>query len=124
MAGLVGFQDPPRSDSASLISRIKELGIRVVMITGDGLLTAKAIAAKIGIGDCNCAGETLNDAHWTDDEGCEVYAEVLNILDSHDKDMAYWYEAYIPTFDAAPVEGRLSRVVEPRTLRVGLKAYF
>ena len=54
----------------------------------------------------------------------EVYAEVLNILDSHDKDMAYWYEAYIPTFDAAPVEGRLSRVVEPRTLRVGLKAYF
>ena len=47
------------------------------MITGDGLLTAKAIAAKIGIGDCSCAGETLNDTHWADDEGCEVYAEVL-----------------------------------------------
>jgi H+-transporting ATPase len=77
MAGLVAFQDPPRSDSASLVSRIKDLGIRVVMITGDGLLTAKAIAAKIGIGDCSCAGKTLNDTHWTDDEGCEVYAEVL-----------------------------------------------
>ena len=51
----------------------------------------------------------------------EVYAEVLNVLDSRDKDIAYWYESYIPSFDASPVEGRLSRVVEPRTLRFGLK---
>ena len=51
VAGLVGLQDPPRPDSASLISRLKKLGIRIVMITGDGLLTAQAIAAKIGIGD-------------------------------------------------------------------------
>ncbi|MBE3142988.1 MAG: HAD-IC family P-type ATPase, partial [Planctomycetes bacterium] len=77
VAGLVGLQDPPRSDSAGLISRLKKLGIRVVMITGDGLLTAQAIAAKIGIGDHACPGETLNDAHWTNEEGCEVYAEVL-----------------------------------------------
>ena len=28
-------------------------------------------------------------------------------------------KSYIPAFDAAPVEGRLSRVVEPRTVRVG-----
>jgi H+-transporting ATPase len=77
VAGLVGLQDPPRSDSAALISRLKKLGIRVVMITGDGLLTAQAIAAKIGIGNHACPGETVNDAHWTDDEGCEVYAEVL-----------------------------------------------
>jgi outer membrane receptor protein involved in Fe transport len=54
----------------------------------------------------------------------EVYAEVLNLLDSSDKDIAYWYESYIPGFDAAPVEGRLSRVVEPRTLRVGAKYKF
>lgn len=49
----------------------------------------------------------------------EVYGEVLNILDSRDKDIAYSYESYIPAFDAAPVDGRLSRVVEPRTVRVG-----
>jgi len=49
MAGLVAFQDPPRPDSASLISRLKSLGVRVVMITGDGLLTAQAIAEKINI---------------------------------------------------------------------------
>ena len=54
----------------------------------------------------------------------EVYAELLNILDSHDKDIAYYYESYIPKFDPAPTDGRLSRVVEPRTLRVGAKYTF
>jgi outer membrane receptor protein involved in Fe transport len=54
----------------------------------------------------------------------EVYAEVLNLLDSHDKDIAYAYESFIPAFDAAPIDGRLSRVVEPRTLRVGAKYSF
>jgi H+-transporting ATPase len=77
MAGLVALQDPPRPDSPGLILRLKELGIRVVMITGDGLQTAKAIAAKIGIGDQACSDEILEDNHWSSDEGCEVYAEVL-----------------------------------------------
>jgi outer membrane receptor protein involved in Fe transport len=49
----------------------------------------------------------------------EVYGDILNVLNSRDKDITYVYESYIPTFDAAPVEGRLSRVVEPRTVRVG-----
>ncbi|MET0366075.1 MAG: TonB-dependent receptor [Sphingobium sp.] len=57
-------------------------------------------------------------------KGIEVYAEVLNILDSRDKDIAYSYESYLPSFDTAPTEGRLSRVVEPRTLRVGVKYTF
>jgi H+-transporting ATPase len=77
MAGLVAFQDPPRPDSASLISRLKSLGVRVIMITGDGLLTAQAIAAKIGIGSNACSGESINEPHWSDGKGCEVYAEVL-----------------------------------------------
>ena len=54
----------------------------------------------------------------------EVYAEVLNLLDSRDKDIAYFYQSFIPKFDTAPVEGRLSRVVEPRTFRVGTKLRF
>ena len=49
----------------------------------------------------------------------EVYGELLNIFNSRDKDIAYVYESYIPAFDAAPTDGRLSRVVEPRTVRVG-----
>jgi len=55
----------------------------------------------------------------------EIFGEVLNIFDSRDKDIAYYYESYIPAFDAgAPVEGRLSRVVEPRTVRIGAKVNF
>ena len=55
----------------------------------------------------------------------ELYAEVLNLLDSRDKDMAYDYESYIPAFDTnGPVDGRLSRVMEPRTLRVGATVKF
>ncbi len=53
----------------------------------------------------------------------EIFGEVLNILDSSDKDITYYYESYIPTFDSAPVEGRLSRVIEPRTVRFGVKFY-
>ena len=49
----------------------------------------------------------------------EVYGELLNVFDSRDKDIAYYYESYIPAFDKAPTDGRLSRVVEPRTVRVG-----
>ncbi len=54
----------------------------------------------------------------------EVYAELLNVLDSKDKDITYYYESYLPKFDTAPVEGRLSRTVEPRTIRVGAKYTF
>jgi outer membrane receptor protein involved in Fe transport len=52
-------------------------------------------------------------------ENFEVYGDLLNVLNSRDKDITYFYESYIPAFDAAPVEGRMSRVVEPRTVRVG-----
>lgn len=52
----------------------------------------------------------------------EFYGELLNIFNSRDKDIAYYYASYIPAFDATgPQEGRLSRVVEPRTVRVGVK---
>jgi outer membrane receptor protein involved in Fe transport len=49
----------------------------------------------------------------------EVYGDLLNIFNSRDKDITYFYEAYVPAFDPAPAEGRMSRVVEPRTVRVG-----
>jgi hypothetical protein len=54
----------------------------------------------------------------------ELYAEILNIFDSRDEDIAYFYESYLPAIDAAPVAGRLSRVVEPLTVRIGAKFKF
>ncbi len=77
VAGLVALQDPPRSDSKKLISHLKELGIKVIMITGDGLETAKAVAESIGIGRNACRNESIDDPKLLKDESCEVYAEVL-----------------------------------------------
>lgn len=55
----------------------------------------------------------------------QVYGELLNILNSRDKDIAYYYESYIPAFDTSgPTDGRLSRVVEPRTFRLGARVNF
>jgi H+-transporting ATPase len=48
--GLLALEDPPRSDSKALIQNLHDLGVRVIMITGDGLATARAVASRVGIG--------------------------------------------------------------------------
>jgi outer membrane receptor protein involved in Fe transport len=53
-----------------------------------------------------------------------VFGELLNVFDSDGKDIVYWYESYLPVIDPGPTEGRLSRSLEPRTLRVGLRYHF
>lgn len=49
-AGLLALSDPPRGDSAEMIRRIGKLGIRSLMLTGDGLETAREVAERVGIG--------------------------------------------------------------------------
>jgi H+-transporting ATPase len=48
--GLIALADSPRDDAKDSIAKIKELGIRVIMLTGDTSGTAKAIAEQVGIG--------------------------------------------------------------------------
>ncbi len=47
--GLLALADPPRPDAATLVRRLTDLGVRVVMLTGDGAATAAAIAAQVGL---------------------------------------------------------------------------
>ena len=49
--GLQGMIDPPKKDAIEAIKKCKTAGIRPVMITGDHIQTAKAIANQLGIGD-------------------------------------------------------------------------
>ena len=47
--GLIGFLDPPRQSVKAAVRECQTAGIRVIMITGDHLLTAHAIAEQIGL---------------------------------------------------------------------------
>ena len=49
MAGLLAVSDPIKASSLEALSILRSFDIRVIMATGDGLATAKSVAAKLGI---------------------------------------------------------------------------
>jgi H+-transporting ATPase len=49
LIGLVALSDPPRSDAAALITELKDLGVRMVMVTGDAPATASIVAHAVGL---------------------------------------------------------------------------
>jgi H+-transporting ATPase len=76
LAGLLALEDPPRQDSHSIIKKLRDLGIRILMVTGDNVITAKAVAAQVGIGNRVCSSEVLRqEAGGIED--CDVVARVL-----------------------------------------------
>ena len=48
-AGLIAVSDPIKEDSIDAIKRLQQSGIRVVMLTGDNINTAQAVAKKVGV---------------------------------------------------------------------------
>jgi P-type Ca2+ transporter type 2C len=49
LLGWVGLEDPPRAEAAESVRALQEGGVRVLMVTGDHLITARAIAERVGI---------------------------------------------------------------------------
>ena len=51
VAGMIGVRDEPRPEAAEMIAVLRDQGIESVMLTGDHVLTATAIAAETGVGE-------------------------------------------------------------------------
>ena len=49
LAGLIALSDPPRADSAALVTELRMLGVRTVMVTGDAPATAAIVARAVGL---------------------------------------------------------------------------
>src|SRR5690606_27110840 len=49
LAGLLSVSDPVKASTPAAIEALHAAGLRIVMATGDGLTTANAVAAKLGI---------------------------------------------------------------------------
>lgn len=82
-AGMAGMVDPPRPAVRESVQICKKAGIRPVMITGDHVLTAKAIAKELGIYHANDLAVTGAELDKMDDamlqetaKTCTVFARV------------------------------------------------
>jgi H+-transporting ATPase len=75
LAGLIALSDPPRKDSAGLITQLKALGVRTVMITGDAAATAAIVAKAVGLDGAVCPPGPIPDTVRPDQFA--VYAGVL-----------------------------------------------
>jgi P-type Cu+ transporter len=51
LMGLVAVSDPVKETTPEALAALRDAGLRVVMATGDGVTTAKAVAARLGIED-------------------------------------------------------------------------
>jgi len=49
LAGLVALADAPRAEAATAIAQLRDLGLRVLMVTGDRDAPARAIARQVGV---------------------------------------------------------------------------
>jgi calcium-translocating P-type ATPase len=76
--GLVGINDPPRNHVLESIAECKNAGITVKMITGDHLLTAKAIGESIGIDATHCL--TGSDIDALNDQQLGEMVDKVNVF--------------------------------------------
>ena len=75
LAGLIALSDPPRPDSAKLVSELHGLGVRTVMVTGDAPATAAIVAKAVGLDGAICPPGPIPDAIHP--EQFAVFAGVL-----------------------------------------------
>ena len=75
LIGFIALSDPPRADSAALISELKTLGVRTVMVTGDAPATAAIVAHAVGLDGAVCPPGAIPDGVKPQDFA--VFASIL-----------------------------------------------
>jgi len=75
LAGLIALSDPPRADSAALVTELHGLGVRTVMVTGDAPATAAIVAREVGLDGTVCPPGPIPDSVHPDQFA--VFAGVL-----------------------------------------------
>ncbi len=75
LMGLIALSDPPRKDSTALISELKTLGVRTVMVTGDAPATAGIVARAVGLDGAVCPPGPLPNSVKPEDFA--VFASIL-----------------------------------------------
>jgi P-type Ca2+ transporter type 2C len=77
LLAVVGIADPPRAEAGSAIEECKQAGIRVRMITGDHIVTARAVAEELGI-----EGNALSGADFEmlDDVNLQRQIEEIGVV--------------------------------------------
>ncbi|MHB8305442.1 MAG: plasma-membrane proton-efflux P-type ATPase [Vulcanimicrobiaceae bacterium] len=74
--GLIALADPPRDDAADLVRAISGLGVRMAMLTGDSIETAKTVARSVGIEGPACDhADIARDPSLID--RCSVFASIF-----------------------------------------------
>ncbi|PRC91430.1 HAD-IC family P-type ATPase [Solimicrobium silvestre] len=75
LLGFIALSDPPRTESAALITELRGLGVQTVMVTGDAPATAGIVAHAVGLNGATCpAGPIPPDVR---PETFSVFAGVL-----------------------------------------------
>ena len=75
LMGLIALSDPAREDSAELVTQLKTLGVRMVMVTGDAPATAAIVAHAVGLDGAVCPPGPIPDD--VRPESFAVFAGVL-----------------------------------------------
>jgi Ca2+-transporting ATPase len=76
-AGLQGMMDPPRPDAKTSIQSCQKAGIRVIMITGDHTITAKAIGSYLGI--CSPKSQVVNGSELEQMSDRDLFNKVQEV---------------------------------------------
>ncbi|NDU92062.1 MAG: HAD-IC family P-type ATPase [Ferrovum sp.] len=75
LVGLIALSDPPRTESAALVTELGTLGVRTVMVTGDAPATATIVAHAVGLDGATCPPGPIPDT--VRPEMFSVFAGVL-----------------------------------------------